>query len=205
MIPVTADSTQAYDSTSKRNKTKSECDSVRLHKAQSFDRNTLGGIYDEYHPQLYGYIYRRVGDVEIARDLTADVFRRFLQAAANGNGPSENLRAWLYSVAHNIVIDHYRRRQKMPGHPLEESLLVADDDPGQAAERRQQNEKVRAAIGRLTPDQQQIIGLKFLEGLSNQEVATISGKTVGAVKALQHRALASLRRYLVSSEQEVSL
>jgi RNA polymerase sigma-70 factor (ECF subfamily) len=203
MMPIVADAAHTGDSPAKQEEVARTRDSARLRKAQALDRNTLGGIYDEYHQPLYSYIYRRVGDVETARDLTADVFRRFLQATANGNGPNEYLRAWLYRVAHNIVIDHYRRSKNQPSAPLEEEWAGADDDPGQAAELRLQGERVRAALNRLTADQQQIIVLKFLEGLTNHEIAEITGKSVGAVKGLQHRALAALRRHLIPVEEEI--
>jgi RNA polymerase sigma-70 factor (ECF subfamily) len=183
----------------------STSDVLRLQKARARDRNTLGGIYDEYHPLLYRYIYRRVGDVETARDLTADVFRRFLQATVNGNGPNDQLRAWLYRVAHNIVVDHYRRQHVRQTDLKEEQLVKADDDPGTTAELRIQCVTVRSALERLTTDQQQVIVLKFLEGLTNDEVAHITQKSVGAVKALQHRALAALRRQLIPLEEEVSI
>lgn len=180
-----------------------EADVKRLHQAELLDRNTLGGIYDEYHDLLYSYIYRRVGHVETARDLTAEVFRRFLQATANGNGPKEHLRAWLYRVAHNIVIDHYRREQYRQSEPLNEEQAGAAGDPEIAAAKRMQREVVRSALSQLTADQQQVITLKFLEGLSNHEIAEITQKSVGAVKGLQHRALAALRRHLVPIEEEV--
>lgn len=179
-----------------------EADTIRLKKAQSLDRNTLGGIYDEFQPLLYSYIFRRVGDVDVARDLTTDVFRRFLQAMANGNGPNDQLRAWLYRVAHNIVVDHYRRQEHRQAQPLEESLVSREAAPDAMTEHRLQCEGVRLALIQLTADQQEIIALKFLEGMTNEEAAQITGRSVGAVKALQHRALAALRRHLVSQEEE---
>lgn len=201
-IRVAGDVLRSSNSSLKQRAGESGSDSGRMQRANSLDRQTLGAIYDDYHHLLYSYIYRRVGDVEIARDLTADVFRRFLQAAANGTGPTENLRAWLYRVAHNIVIDHYRRQQHRQSYPLEEKWISGDDDPGQAAEQQLLAAQVRAALRHLTADQQQVISLKFLEGLSNDEIAEVTEKSVGAVKALQHRALAALRRKLVPHEQE---
>jgi RNA polymerase sigma-70 factor (ECF subfamily) len=205
MIPITGDTVHSTDSPLEHEKVAREHDAARLQKANALDRNTLGGIYDDYHQRLYGYIYRRVGDVETARDLTADVFRRFLQATANGNGPNENLRAWLYRVAHNIVIDYYRRQQHQPSQLLKEEWISDDEDPGQAAEQRLQADQVRAAMRQLTPEQQQVLALRFLDGLSNEEVADITQRSIGAVKGLQHRALAALRRQLVPIEEEVLL
>lgn len=212
MIPVETDAIAEDDvmevvanppeSPAKPGNSGSNRDALRLARARALDRNTLGGIYDEFQPLIYSYIYRRVGDVESARDLTAEVFRRFLQAIANGNGPSEQLRAWLYRVAHNLIIDHYRRRQNRDGLPLEERIASRDAEPDSTAELHMQCDAVRLALAQLTADQQQIIALKFLEGLSNEEVAGITDKSVGAVKALQHRALAALRRQLIPQAEE---
>jgi RNA polymerase sigma-70 factor (ECF subfamily) len=202
-MPIAGDTLCSSDSPLRQSTEESERDSVRLQRANALDRQALGTIYNDYHQRLYSYIFRRVGDVEIARDLTADVFRRFLQATANGTGPSDNLRAWLYRVAHNIVIDHYRRQQHRQSYPLEEKMICGDEDPRQEAEQQLLAAQVRVALRHLTADQQQIISLKFLEGLSNDEIAEITEKSVGAVKALQHRALAALRRQLVPFEQEV--
>ena len=205
MMPITGDAIRSSDSLLGREKANRDAEAVRLQKARTLDRRTLGGIYDDYHEQLYSYIFRRVGDVETARDLTADVFRRFLQATAKGNGPEENLRAWLYRVAHNIVIDHYRRQQHQPSQTLNEDWAGDDVDPRTAAEERLQVDRVRDAMRHLTAEQQQVISLKFLEGLSNEEVADITQKSIGAVKGLQHRALSALRRQLTSLEEEVPL
>ena len=183
----------------------SECENKRLQQAQNLDRNALTTIYDEYQPLVYGYIFRRTGDVEIARDLTAEIFRRFLQAMNQGNGPSVSLRAWFYRVAHNIVVDHYRRQEFRQHIVLNDEICESGDSPDKAVEKRLLAEQVRTAITRLTVDQQQVITLKFLEGLSNQEVAQTIGKSVGAVKALQHRALATLQQQLTLEKEEVSV
>ncbi len=207
MTSVTAKATTSWDT---RVKSEMEQDTVadgreskRLERASSLDRNTLAAIYDEFQPQIYKYIYRRVGNVEVSRDLSAEVFHRFLQALHKGSGPSSNLRAWLYRVAHNIVVDYYRHHENQQLSLIDENLVGDSPDPGQGAEMSIQLEGVRKALGQLTPDQQQVLALKFLEGLSNNEVAGITGKSIGAVKSLQHRALAALQRLLVLAEEEV--
>ncbi|GAB4426092.1 MAG: sigma-70 family RNA polymerase sigma factor [Anaerolineae bacterium] len=178
---------------------------VRLRQAKKFDCATLAAIYDEYHQPLYRYIYRQVGDVDTARDLTGAVFQRFLQALRQGNGPDEYLRAWLYRAAHNVVIDHYRRQKHRRHLPLGEELLSATDDPVRLAEQQLSAEAVRAALQQLTPDQRQVIALKFLEGMSNHEVAGVLNKPVSAVKSLQHRALAAMQRLLASVREEIKV
>lgn len=177
---------------------------ARLRRAHALDRGALAAIYDEYHLPLYRYIYRQVNDVETARDLTAEVFRRFLQALQQRKGPDQQLRAWLYRTAHNVVVDHYRRQAHRRHLPLREDLVNTDDDPTRSAEDRILAEQIQSALWQLTSDQRQVIILKFLEGLSNAETASILNKPVGAVKSLQHRALAALQRRLVRDKEKVS-
>ena len=175
----------------------------RLQRARALDRGALAAIYDEYHQPMYRYIYRQGSDVETARDLTADLFRRFLQAIRQGYGPERELRAWLYRTAHNIVIDYYRRQRHRQHLPLEEGLVNAGDDPVRVAEDQILAAEVHSALGQLTVDQRQVITLKFLAGLSNEETATMLDKPVGAVKSLQHRALAALQRQLVRAKEKI--
>ena len=176
----------------------------RLQRARSFDRKELAAIYDEYQQPIYRYIYRQVGDVELALDLTADVFQRFLQALQKGQGPNEKLSAWLYRVAHNKVVDYYRRSKHRNHLQLDERIVAGGESPAALAEQNISAKQVRAALVHLTPDQRQVITLKFLEGFSNVEVAEILNKPIGAVKSLQHRALAALQRQLVPVQDKQS-
>jgi len=180
-------------------------DQIQLQQTRAFNRDALAAIYDNYHQAIYRYIYRQVGEVDATRDLTSAVFHRFLQAIKNGRGPNKSLKSWLYRTAHNLVIDHYRRQKHRQHAPLKEDLIDANDNPVTLAEQRISADIVRAALQHLTPDQRQVITLKFLEGLSNQEVAEITNKPIGAVKSLQHRALAALQRRLASSEERMPL
>jgi RNA polymerase sigma-70 factor, ECF subfamily len=175
----------------------------RLQRARAFDQNALAAIYDDYHQPIYRYIYRQVSDVETARDLTAEVFQRLLKAIQKDQGPNRALQAWLYRTAYHCVVDHYRRQQHRQHLPLKDELVDAADDPVSLAEARISAETVRAALHQLTPDQQQVLILKFLEGLSNQETAAVLNKPVGAVKSLQHRALATLQRRLTPVQEKV--
>jgi RNA polymerase sigma-70 factor (ECF subfamily) len=176
----------------------------RLALAKTFDRKTLAAIYDEYHTPIYRYISRQVEDMETARDLTSDVFNRFLNALESGQGPDKSIKSWLYRAAHNIVVDHYRRRKFHDHLPLPEQVAAEGHDPAYEAELSLAAGRVRSALQTLTPDQRQVITLKFLAGFSNAEVADIMDKPVGSVKALQHRGLASLQRQLIPTKEHVS-
>lgn len=169
----------------------------RPQQSLAFDGTNLADIYDEYYAPIYRYIYRQVSDVETARDLTADVFHRLLQAIQKGNGPRQDTKAWLYRSAHNIVIDYYRRQQHRDHLPLFEGIVDGDMDLAKTAEMNLAADSLRQALNELTPEQRQVITLKFLAGLSNIEVAEVMEKPIGAVKSLQHRALAALQRQLV--------
>ncbi len=150
----------------------------------------LGAIYDTHAPRIFRYIYHRLGDQELAQDLTGEVFVRFLHAHPS----PENLTAFLYRMAHNLIVDYLR--QHRPTQFLTEDVPAEKDDPAGLAEIELERIRLRRAIARLTPDQQQVIVLKFIEGLSNEEIAQVIDKPVGAVKSLQHRALGTLRNLL---------
>ena len=174
-----------------------------LSRIRQFDTQALTEVYDTFASRIYGYVYRRTGHVEIAQEITAETFHRLLVALKNRSGPRDNLSAWLYRVAHNLIVDYFRKDTQQETLELdEESLARSYPDQGQG-DQRELAAKARAALQQLTALQQQVIVLRFLEGLSLKETAQIIKRDVSAVKALQHRALNSLRRLVEESEDEV--
>ena len=166
-----------------------------LRRVQDCDTDALASIYDTYYERIYRYIYRFVGQADRAEDLTANVFLRLLNSVRAGHCPRTNLSAWLYRVAHNLVVDGFRRK------PSEDVELVEwtksyEPDMAHLVDQNLQMERVRRALRQLTESQQQVIALKFLQGMNSREVATILNKTEGAVDALQHRGLVALRKAL---------
>ena len=156
----------------------------------------MSQIFDSHYERVYKYAYRRLGDQEAAQSIASDAFYRLLVAFQNGKGPRDGVLLWLYRTAHNLVIDVYRQSSKQT-LPLDETLLSdKDPSPEEALVAQHEQEQLRLALRLLTPDQQQVIALKFMEGLENEQVAKIMQISVGAVKSLQHRALASLARIL---------
>lgn len=173
-----------------------EIDKALLERARAFDEQALGQIYDAYFERLCRYAYRWVDDAEAAQDIAAEALLRWLNALGHGRAP-DNLGAWLYSVAHNLAMDAYRKHP--PGRTVRlEPELIQLQGPDVQADVEQQlaRAQVRRAMARLTPEQQKVVVLKFLEGYSNSEVSALMDKPVGAIKSLQHRALAALRRVL---------
>lgn len=180
----------------------SSTDSDWLAGARRLDGQVLAEVYDSLSPALYRYALRLLGDPQAAEDVVAETFHRLLLALRAEAGPRQHLRAYLYRMAHNLAMDRHRRRAARPDEVSLDSLpLPSGDDPVHSAERVEQEAKARAALWNLTADQRQVIVLKYLEGLNNDEVAAALNKPVGAVKSLQHRALESLRRIL-TPEQE---
>jgi RNA polymerase sigma-70 factor, ECF subfamily len=171
-----------------------------LMAALRFDQKALAQIYDLYSPELYRYAARFLGDPSVAEDCVADTFSRFLKAIRNRRGPKDYLKAYLYRIAHNWIADYYRRAPDVV--ELKDTHPGKDNSPEEETSRRIRQAQTRAAIMQLTPDQQQVIALKYLQGQNNEEVAQALHKPVGAVKSLQHRALAKLEKIL-SKEKNI--
>jgi len=172
-------------------------DEVRLiQRAQQGDPAAFAEIYDRHQPVIYRYIYYRVGDTATAEDLTSEVFVRMVEKIDAFTYRGRPILAWLYTIARNLVIDYRRRAGQAIMLSLDEQLVAESDDVELAAERGLTQRRLAVALARLTEDQRRVILLKFIEGLNNTEVARVLDKPVGAVKSLQHRALAALRRIL---------
>lgn len=172
-----------------------------LERAQHLERHALGEIYDHYSPRLFRYAARLLGNADLAEECVAEVFSRFLHALQNGCGPKDQLQAYLYRMAHNWIIDYWRT-QPPPHDELDEQILGdAKNDPLSIFLTQIEHAQVRTALAHLTPEQRHVILLKFVEGLSNEEIATAMGKPISAVKSLQHRAIGALRRQLLQEGQ----
>lgn len=164
-----------------------------LELARDLDSRALGQIHDEYYPVIYRYALYRVREAEAAADIAAEVFLRLLNALHAGRPPQTTLRGWLFGVAAHQVADYWRGH-RVPVE-LSEDLPDGHSVAGEVEDRLQRGE-VRRALRRLTEEQQQVLALRFGDGFSVEESATVMGKSVTAIKALQFRALEALRRHL---------
>lgn len=168
-----------------------------LKRAKQYDEAALSELYDRFAPRIYAYIYRRVGDPCLAEDLVGDVFVRVVQAIRSRRCWHTSFRAWLYRIAHNVVVDHYRRKQPILSDSLGEMWPPeSKDNPSTVVEDALENERLQRALCRLTQGQQQVLVLRFGQGLTARETALVLKTTTGSVKATQHRAIAALRRML---------
>jgi RNA polymerase sigma-70 factor (ECF subfamily) len=173
-----------------------------LERARGYDAQALAEIYDSYAESIYRYLFRYVGDAGHAEDLTSEVFLKLLQVLNTPRAPRDNLPGWLYRVAHNQAMDWFRQQGKQATTPLGSDVdLYPDpeaggDTPLAAVEMRQSQEQLREAIRQLTTDQQRVILLRFGEGLKCAQVAELMGRSQGAIKTLQYRAVKHLRKLM---------
>lgn len=175
-----------------------------LQRARERDPAALATIYDTYAPQIYAYIYRRIRDPHRAEDLTSTVFLKMLESLDKNNFARERLQSWLYRIAHNTIIDHVRYQQRRPVQTLYEVVEThSEEDPASLVQKQMQDEAVWNAIQQLTEDQKNVIILRFGEGLTAPQVAEILDKTEEAVRALQRRGLANLRKILSPSQADL--
>jgi RNA polymerase sigma-70 factor (ECF subfamily) len=162
------------------------------------DPLAFGLLYEKYIDRIYNYIFHRTSNVLEAEDLTSRTFYQALQNIQNYTDRGVPFSAWLYRIAHNLVANWHRDRSRRQITSLEDLAVVSKSktSPDHLAE---QNDKERAlweAIGRLHPDRQELLILKFSEGLSNAEIGQIMGRSEGAIKSLYHRTLLALRQDL---------
>src|SRR5690349_15128757 len=166
-------------------------------KAQQGDREALEELYLLHFDRIYSYLHMSVGNRHDAEDLTTQVFVKMLESIGKFRWRSAPFSAWLFRIAHNLAMDHFRANKRW--QPEEE---VPEPDPGDRSAAEEEalesigRQSMLEMIGKLSHEQQQVLTLKFVFNFSNAEAATILDKTEGAIKSLQHRALASLQRQL---------
>ena len=157
------------------------------------DPEAWARLYEEYFPRIYRYIALRVQSQTEAEDLAEQVFLKALESSPSFKWRGAPISAWLFRIARNQVIDYRRTDKSKRTLPLNESLVSDTIDPERAAERDSDIRQLIQAVGQLTQAQRDVIELRFAGGLSTAEVAKILGKSIGAVRVLQHAALAALR------------
>src|SRR5438093_13625327 len=180
-------------------KKESEAAHVRalVDQAQQGDREALEELYLIHFDRIYSYLHVSVGNRHDAEDLTTQTFVKMLESIGKFRFTSAPFSAWLFRIAHNLAMDHFRaaRRwqpeEEVPEPPGQEELS-AEDEALHSIGRASMLELIEG----LSPEQQQVLTLKFVFNFGNAEVATILGKTEGAVKSLQHRALVSLQKQI---------
>jgi RNA polymerase sigma-70 factor, ECF subfamily len=168
--------------------------------AQAGEAAAFVAIYERCQPSIYTHVYYRVGDERLAEDLTSEVFVKLVAKIETFTYTGRPILAWLYTIASNLVADHHRRNGQVMHLPLDEQLHADEADLLTLTQRQLTQTRLAAALQQLTEEQRRVIVFRFVENRSNAEIAALLGKNEGAVKALQHRALAALRRLLKVEE-----
>ena len=171
-----------------------------VQNAKSGDSDAFARIYDAYVERIYRYIYFRVTDDAEAEDLTSQVFLKAWENLDRYQIGGSPYIAWLYTIARNLVIDHYRTNKETVN--LEDAIHFTADGPSpdDEVQGRFELQAMRDALQFLTDEQQQVLILRFVAGLSTENVAGIMEKREGAVRALQMRALQTLSKYMQEKE-----
>ena len=184
-----------------------ELDDSALVALAKEDRQAFGELYSRYLKKIYSYVFHRTGNSHDAEDLTAKVFMRALSHISSYEDRGLPFQAWLYRIAHNMVANWHRDQGRRKIIALDDYVAhsLQSDAPDQQAEAAEDQARLMEAVRRLPEDRQQLLLLKFIDGLSNAEIGEIMGRTEGAVKSLYHRTLLALRDDLqVAGEQRMS-
>jgi len=170
------------------------------------DFDSFAALYSRYLDAIYRYVYYRTGHVQDAEDLTEQVFLKAWQGRASYRPVGSCFVNWLYRIAHNIVVDYHRRRKLITSEPLHSDAVLPDESQESALESiilAEENAALGSAIARLPEEYQQVIILRFIEGLGHAEIALILDKSEVACRGIQHRALASLNKSLAAQQEGV--
>ena len=171
-----------------------EWDIVR--RAQEYDEPAVEALYQKYYPKIYNYAFLQMGDAQASEDLASDVMLKMIESMHKYTFRGLPFGAWVFRIARNRLIDLHRRRRRRGEVDLSGSLSSALASPHVLAERALERGQIQVALKHLTDEQRQVIVLKFIQGFDNRSIGKIMGRSEGAIKSLQHRALGALRRLL---------
>ena len=163
-----------------------------LTKAKKGETAAFGEIYNLFFKRIYTFIYYRVSHKETAEDLAEEVFLKAYTKLSSVKA-AKSLEAWLYQIARNLVIDHYRSRKEQLGLETVENSLIYEDTILDTLNLSHQQAIINKLMRNLPPDYQQVLRLKFFENLNNEVIAELMGKSEGAVRVIQFRAITKLK------------
>ncbi len=183
-------------------------DEQLLAKAKQLDPAALRALHQRFYEPVARYIQFKVSDPQTVEDLSGEVFVRVLEGLKRGYGWRDSPQGWIMGIARNVVVDYYRKKERMPEVTLNESLTAAENsDPTHQAMLSDRQRHLMQAIQQLTVEQRDVILMRFVEGIDIKGVAKAINKSPGAIKGLQYRALRALAEIMgdVSAETAVGI
>jgi len=183
----------------------SELDTTQLlNKAQRGDPQAYGELYEWYAPRVFRYLFAHLDNRQDAEDLTEEVFLRVWRSITSYREQGVPYQAYLFKIARNALIDHYRKNASTKQEVSIEDISLRDREPGpgEAVTTMLEHEGLRHMMGKLREDYRTVLVLRFLSELSPEETAQVMGRSAGAVRVLQHRALAALRDLMSGTSRQ---
>lgn len=181
------------------NEAETQDESLLVEQAKN-DSQAFGLLYKKYIQKIYNYVYYRTGNHHDAEDLTAKTFQRAMRHISRYEQRGVPFSAWLYRIAHNVVANWHRDRSRRKVIALDELVLhhQRQQSPEDLVEDDEEKRELLQVIRRLAADRQELLILKFVEGMSNEEIGRIMGRSEGAIKSLYHRTLLTLRKEMAT-------
>ncbi len=167
-------------------------------EARRANEAKLASLYEEYYDKIARYAYVRIGDRTEAEDIAEEVFLKALQSLKSYEERGIPMQAWLFRIAHNLVVDHLRKTTKHKTVPIDTVQVETDENPVTTAEKNIEVERVTKAMKQLTKEQREVLGLRFFGGLTSKETGSILNKRDGTVREMQRAAMEKLRKLLVT-------
>jgi RNA polymerase sigma-70 factor (ECF subfamily) len=164
---------------------------------REYYQSTLSGLYEEYYGKITRYIYVRVGNKAEAEDIAGDVFLKALESLGSYKERGIPMYVWLFRIAHNLVIDYFRKMRKRKTVSIDDIEIEGGTDPAAVAEQKMEIEMVTKAMEQLTQEQREVLGLRFFGGLSSREAGRVLNKSDGAIREMQRAAIEKLRNLLI--------
>ncbi len=174
--------------------------SETIKKAQEGDSAVIGALFEEYHASIFRYLYYKVGDFHTAEDLASEVFLRMIRSLVHFQPSSISFQAWLFQIARNLAIDHFRAQKIRISTHLDDQIVTSHENTERAVENNMDSEHLRLALDHLSDDQRDVIIMRFIAGMPITETAQTLHKSEDSIKGLQRRALANLRQVLTDLE-----
>lgn len=171
-------------------------DETLIRRAQAGDSTAVVTLYERYKQRIYHYLYYRLGETHLAEDLTTEVFIRVIRGLPRLRESSPSLQAWIFQIARNLATDQLRKQRGRMHTRLDEQLVDPGPTPDYVAELSMTFNQLHDALQQLTDDQREVILLRFINGLSTEQVVQVMNKSESAIKNLQIRGLRSLNRIL---------